>query len=75
MKLSDLIALYERKKQIYGEKTYQHISEILKEAKEKHKENWLKKPTKTGDHEQSWRAWKGKNLEKLIYYIIEKEVE
>lgn len=27
------------------------------------------------DHEQSWRAFKGKNLEKLVVYIIKDEVE
>lgn len=26
------------------------------------------------DHEQSWRAFKGKNLEKLLLYILSKEV-
>lgn len=30
---------------------------------------------KTPDHEQSWRAFKGKNLEKLIIHIIKDEVE
>ena len=28
-----------------------------------------------GDHEQSWRAFKGKNLEKLIIHIIVDEVK
>jgi type II restriction enzyme len=35
----------------------------------------LKHPTAAGDHEQSWRAFKGKNLEKLIQHIITEEVE
>jgi type II restriction enzyme len=35
----------------------------------------LNHPTPTGDHEQSWQAFKGKNLEKLIQYIITDEVE
>lgn len=35
----------------------------------------MKHPTPNGDHEQSWRAFKGKNLEKLIQYIITNEVE
>lgn len=26
------------------------------------------------DHEQSWRAFKGKNLEKLIIFILKKEI-
>ncbi|MEO0072460.1 MAG: BsaWI family type II restriction enzyme [candidate division WOR-3 bacterium] len=75
MTFSDLIKLYEKKKQIYGENTYQHITEILQEAKTKHYEDWLKNPTRNRDHEQSWRAWKGKNLEKLLHYILKEEVE
>jgi len=45
------------------------------EAKEIHKKDWLKHPTPNGDHEQSWRAFKGKNLEKLVQFIITEEVE
>jgi type II restriction enzyme len=75
MKIADLIRIYEAKRKIYGSDVYKHISEIFKEAKELHYKDWLKHPTRGGDHEQSWRAWKGKNLEKLILYIIRKEVE
>jgi len=75
MKFEDLEKLYMEKKKQYGTETYKHISEILEEAKEIHKTDWLKHPTPNGDHEQSWRAFKGKNLEKLIQYIITDEVE
>lgn len=75
MKFKDLIKLYEEKKQIYGAETYQHISKLLSEAKKIHHQDWRKHPTPSGDHEQSWRAFKGKNLEKLVLYIIKKEVE
>ena len=75
MNIKDLITLYEEKRQIYGADTYQRISELLNEAKKIHYEDWLKHPTPSGDHEQSWRAFKGKNLEKLVLYIIRKEVE
>lgn len=75
MKFKDLIALYETKKSKYGTSAYKHISELLEEAKELHKKDWLKKPTPNKDHEQSWRAFKGKNLEKLVIYIIKDEVE
>jgi len=75
MKFQDLVKLYEKKKKQYGEDAFQYISELLREAKELHKQDWLKSPTPNGDHEQSWRAFKGKNLEKLILYIIEDEVE
>jgi len=75
MRFEDLVRLYEKKKKIYGVEAYKHISELLKEAKEIHKRDWLKKPTPNKDHEQSWRAFKGKNFEKLIMYIIKDEVE
>ncbi len=48
---------------------------MLSEAKNIHHEDWLKEPTPSGDHEQSWRAFKGKSYEKLVLYIIKKEVE
>ena len=75
MNFDDLVRLYEEKKKKYGSEAYKHISELLKEAKEVHKRDWLKKPTPNKDHEQSWRAFKGKNFEKLIMYIIKDEVE
>lgn len=75
MKFEDLITLYERKKVTYGINTYKHVSELLDEAKELHRRDWLRRPTPNKDHEQSWRAFKGKNLEKLLIYIIKDEVE
>ena len=75
MKFEDLVRLYEEKKKIYGEDVYGHISDLLKEAKELHRRDWEKSPTRQRDHEQSWRAFKGKNLEKLVMYIIKEEVE
>jgi len=65
MKFEDLIALYEKNKKKYGDETYRHISSILTQAKKQHKQDF-----KGNDHEQSWRSFKGKNLEKLIQYII-----
>ena len=75
MKFEDLKNLYLKKKEQLGAETYKHISKLLKEAKEIHKQDWLKHPTPNRDHEQSWRAFKGKNLEKLVQYIITDEVE
>lgn len=75
MIFEDLKNLYLRKKEQLGAETYKYISKLLKEAKEIHKRDWLKHPTPNGDHEQSWRAFKGKNLEKLVQYIITDEVE
>ena len=75
MTFEDLINLYERKRQEFGAESYRHISDLLKEAKELHRKDFIKKPTAQGDHEQSWRAFKGKNLEKLVAYIIRGEIE
>jgi len=75
MNFEDLKNLYLKKKEKFGTDTYKHISELLKEAKEIHRQDWLKNPTPNRDHEQSWRAFKGKNLEKLVQYIITDEVE
>jgi len=75
MEFEDLQNLYLDKKEQLGVETYKHISKLLKEAKEIHKKDWLKHPTPNGDHEQSWRAFKGKNLEKLVQFIITEEVE
>ena len=69
MTIKDLIKIYDAKKKKYGIEAYRHISNVLSEAKEQHGKDF------TGDdHEQSWRAFKGKNLEKLIEYIITDEV-
>lgn len=75
MKFEDLKRLYLKKKERLGAETYKHTSELLKEAKEIHRQDWLKHPTPNRDHEQSWRAFKGKNLEKLVQYIITDEIE
>ena len=83
MTIKDLIQLYEEKQERFGTNAFKHISSLLSEAKEQHKKDFLegkvaKKAVAEGrqpDHEQSWRAFKGKNLEKLIVYIIEEEVE
>ncbi|MGB9847602.1 MAG: BsaWI family type II restriction enzyme [Minisyncoccia bacterium] len=75
MKFQDLIKLYEKKKTQYGADAFRYISQLLREAKELHKKDWQKSPTPNKDHEQSWRAFKGKNLEKLVVYIIKDEVE
>jgi type II restriction enzyme len=75
MNFEEIKKLYLKKRELFGVKTYKYISELLKEIKEIHKKDWLKHPTLNRDHEQSWRAFKGKNLEKLIQYIITDEVK
>jgi type II restriction enzyme len=83
MTINDLVKLYENKKSQYGENAYKYISNLLSEAKEAHKiDFWesegakkARKESREPDHEQSWRAFKGKNLEKLIEYIITDEIQ
>ena len=82
MESQDLIKLYDEMKVKYRKNTYKYVSELLDKAKEMHKRDFEKSVTakrakeagRTPDHEQSWRAFKGKNLEKLIMHIIEDEV-
>ncbi len=74
MNFDDLKNLYLAYKKVYHGDTYKYISRLLQEAKELHRESWLKQPTQKSDHEQSWRAFKGKNFEKLILFMIEPEV-
>lgn len=79
----DLVKMYEVKKKQYGRNTYQYVSRILQEAKPIHKIDFFNSKKvkdkiadgKAVDHEQSWRAFKGKNLEKLIVHIIQDEVQ
>jgi len=75
MIFEDLAKLYGKYKKQYGQDAYRYISQLLTEAKEIHKKDFFKNPTAKNDHEQSWRAFKGKNLEKLIIHIVKDEVE
>jgi type II restriction enzyme len=68
-----VIELFEKERTIHGVEAYRYISKILREAKELHKQHF--QATGKMDHEQSWRAFKGKNLEKLLTHILFKEVE
>ncbi|MBT9131998.1 MAG: hypothetical protein DDT33_00506 [Firmicutes bacterium] len=51
MDFEDLKRLYLKKREQLGPNTYRHISELLRDAKELHREDWLKHPTPGGDHE------------------------
>lgn len=83
MKGQDLIKLYDEMKAKYGKDTYKYVSDLLDKAKEIHRKDFAKSATaklaekegRVPDHEQSWRAFKGKNLEKLIMHIVEDEVK
>ena len=58
----------------YGVEAHKHISELLQEAKKYHQADYIRKNPE-GDAEQSWRSFKGKNLEKLVFHIIKKSIE
>lgn len=75
MTIQDVLKFYEAKKKKYGLEVYKHISELLRETKELHKKDWLKNPTPNGDHEQSWKGFKGSILEHLLIHIIEDEIK
>jgi len=68
--IENLFEIYRKYKSDHGSNAYKFISQVLIDAKPLHRKSF------TGnDHEQSWRAFKGKNLEKLIVFIIEEEVK
>jgi type II restriction enzyme len=83
MTINDLIKMYEAKKNLYGVSAYKYISQVLTEAKEQHKNAFFQSKTalnalkagKMPDHEQSWKSFKGKGLEKLVEHIIQEEVK
>ena len=74
MKFEDLKDMYNEVQLVDGVEAYKTVSQLLQDAKERHKQDFLQeKPG--GDHEQSWRAFKGKNFEKLIQHIITESIE
>lgn len=76
--IKDLLLIYDKYKEKYNDDAYKYLSKVFEEAKPFHKKSFLKSKTAqekikkggTPDHEQSWRAFKGKNLEKIIIYIL-----
>ena len=70
--IKDVIQLFEKERAIRGVEAYRYVSKILKEAKELHRQYFL--TTGKIDHEQSWRAFKGNNLERLLIHILDEEV-
>jgi len=76
--IKDLILIYDKYKAKYNSDAYKYLSKVFEEAKPPHKKSFLKskkalekiKKGGTPDHEQSWRAFKGKNLEKIIIHIL-----
>ena len=74
MKFEDLKDMYSDRQLAEGVEAYKTVSQLLQDAKEHHKQDFLRdKPN--GDHEQSWKSFKGHNLEKLIQHIITESIE
>ena len=79
----DLIEAYKKSKKQHGDNAHYHISELLRDVKSEHKLDFeagisamkARQAGKTPDHEQSWRAFKGKNLEKLLEHILKDSVK
>ena len=69
-RFDDLWALYERYKARYGAHAYRHISELFDEAHELHRRGFSGR-----DHGQSWKSFKGHNMEKLLVLLITDQVE
>jgi type II restriction enzyme len=67
--IKDVIRLLEKEGDIRGVEAYRYVSKILKEAKELHRQYFL--TTGKKDHEQSWCAFKGNNLERLLIHILD----
>ncbi len=83
MDFDGLLQMYEDKKRQYGNNAYLHLSEIFEEAREKYKHEYisttraLKKISegKVPDAEQSWKVFKGRNFEKLVWYMLEDQLK
>lgn len=74
MKFEELKDMYSETQLVEGEEAYRSVSQLLQNAKEQHRQDFLRERP-DGDHEQSWRAFKGKNFEKLIQHIITESIE
>lgn len=72
MTFEAVLKIYNKKKKKFPDEAYKHVSEIFQAIKE----NYTKDATSRGivDTEQSWKSFKGHNLEKLIQVIIEDEI-
>lgn len=66
----DIVKLYDEYVEQYGDLAYRYISEIFERVKEIHQSHF-----EGVDHGQSWRSFKGRNVEKLVEYILMSQVE
>ncbi len=71
----DVEKLYKEMERTKGmEEAHKYISEVFEQAKEPHKEDFLRRKP-NGNHEQSWHKFKGSCFEKLLKYIITGSIE
>ena len=73
MNFEDLKSLY-RKRLRENPRAYEEITDILVEARERFEADKLAENPQA-DLGQAWRAWKGKNFEKLVHYVVSNMIE
>ncbi|MDE2775719.1 MAG: BsaWI family type II restriction enzyme [Chloroflexota bacterium] len=67
LRATDFIQLYVE----LGEKGFDHIPNLLEVAREKHVDNF----PEDKDFEQSWRSVKGRGLEKLLQFMLRRQLQ
>ena len=73
MNFNDLKSMYLEEARTNPD-AHNSISEFFERVKAKHAQDYLRRKP-GGDAGQSWRAWKGKNFEKLVLFIIEQQIK
>lgn len=73
MNFEDLKSLYHRRLR-ENPRAYEEITDILVEARERFEADKLAENPRA-DLGQAWRAWKGKNFEKLVHYVVSNMIE
>ena len=68
MDFDGLVRLYDERKKV-NPRAYEDISSIFDEIYPIY-EDWARNTKKVNDVGQSWRAWKGKNFEKLVFHVV-----
>ncbi len=68
MDFDGLVRLYNERKKV-NPRAYEDISSIFDEIYPIY-EDWARNTKKVNDVGQSWRAWKGKNFEKLVFHVV-----
>lgn len=73
MNFEDLKSLYHGRLR-ENPRAYEEITDILVEARERFEADKLAE-NPGSDLGQAWRAWKGKNFEKLVHYVVSNMIE